>query len=481
MPRKELGEILREADLVSDAQLAEALTLQRTFGERLASILVRQKILTEKFAVTYLGRQLGVPPVDLSKTEIDLSVLEVLPLEICERHLVFPVRVEGTRLQVAMSDPTDHVLVSEIEFKTGVRLAPMIALESSIKNAIVEARRATKAGNRRLLSHVQRTKDSEKGGSAGSTAGSAATTGGASGTAAPAPPPAPLTQMEERERAIFETLAGAPINITTTPVPAPPVPRVPAVEEMQTILAVDDDEAILRLMQELLQSRRYRVLTAKAGREALARVREAMPDLVVLDGMLPEVHGFEICRQLKTSERFRHIPVLMVSAVHVGWRFAADVKEKYGADDYLEKPFQPSEFLRRVETLLNRAPAVAPDSEAAARQHLKEGVIALKQDRLDDAIAAFSRGLAIDQFNDMLHYYLAMTYEKKDMVFHAIDHYEKAIQITPDFYDAITSLANLYQRQEFWRKAVEMWELALAATKDEGVRSRIKDHLLSLL
>ena len=89
--------------------------------------------------------------------------------------------------------------------------------------------------------------------------------------------------------------------------------------------------------------------------------------------------------------------------------------------------------------------------------------------------------LAIDQFNDMLHYYLAMTYEKRDMVFHAIDHYEKAIQMNSDFYDAITALANLYQKQEFWRKAVEMWELALAATKDEAVRARIKDHLLSLL
>ena len=108
-------------------------------------------------------------------------------------------------------------------------------------------------------------------------------------------------------------------------------------------------------------------------------------------------------------------------------------------------------------------------------------MIALKQDRLDDAIAAFQRGLAIDQFNDLLHYYLAMTYEKKDMVFHAIDHYEKAIQINPEFYDAITALANLYQKQEFWRKAVEMWELALSATKDEAVRARIKDHLLSLL
>jgi tetratricopeptide (TPR) repeat protein len=194
------------------------------------------------------------------------------------------------------------------------------------------------------------------------------------------------------------------------------------------------------------------------------------------------VHGFEICRQLKSSERFRHIPVIMVSAVHTGWRFAADVKEKYGADDYIEKPFEAADLLRRVEVLLNRTPfGLAPDSEAAARQHLKEGVVALKQERLDDAIAAFGRGLAIDQFNDMLHYYSAMTYEKKDMVFHAIDHYEKAIQINQDFYDAITALANLYQKQAFWRKAVEMWELALAATKDEAVRARIKDHLLSLL
>jgi DNA-binding response OmpR family regulator len=287
-----------------------------------------------------------------------------------------------------------------------------------------------------------------------------------------------VVPLEERERAIFETLAGAPL-VTQSPAPAPP--RVPAVEEVQTILAVDDDENVLRLMETILQTRRYRVLTARAGREALAKVREAVPDLVILDGMLPEVHGFEICRQLKTSERFRHIPVIMVSAVHTGWRFAADVKEKYGADDYIEKPFEPQDLLRRVEVLMNRAPAAPPDSEAAARQHLKEGVIALKQDKLDAAVAAFTRGLGIDQFNDMLHYYLAMTYEKKDMVFHAIDHYEKAIQINPEFYDAITSLANLYQRQEFWRKAVEMWELALSATKDESVRARIKDHLISLL
>jgi DNA-binding response OmpR family regulator len=476
VPRRELGEILLEADLINPAQLAEALNLQRTFGERLASVLVRQHILTEKFAVTYLGRQLGVPGVDLSKTEVDLGLLEVLPLELCDRHLVFPVKVEGTRLQLAMSDPMDHSLVSEIEFKTGVRLAPMIALEASIKNAILEARRGLKAGQRKITPNIQRQRE-----------GPATPTRVDKAEASPptAAPPIPVLPLEERERAVFETLAGGHLfgSPGATPVVRVPEERVPAVEEVQTVLVVDDDENILRLMEQILQARKYRVVTARAGREALAKVRDQMPDLVVLDGMLPEIHGFEICRQLKTSERFRHIPVILVSAVHTGWRFAADVKEKYGADDYLEKPFETVDLLRRVEALLNRAPpsGLSPASEAAARQHLKDGVIALKQEKYDDAVACFTRGLAIDQFNDLLHYYLAMTYEKKDMVFHAIDHYEKAIQMNSEFYDAITSLANLYQKQEFWRKAVEMWELALLATKDDAVRARIKDHLLSLL
>ena len=463
MARKGLGEILREADLISEAQLAEALSLQKAYGERLASILVRQQILTEKFAVTYLGRQLGVPGVDLSQQEIDLALLSRVTLDLCEKNLVFPVKVRGTRLQLAMSDPLNGDVVAEIEFKTGVRLAPLIALDASIKNAIGEARHAIQEGRRKLTPNMQR-----------------AVGGPPPGTDAPASAAAPARALnEQQEKAIIESLPGGGRHP-----PAPPALAFhpPSVEEIQTILVVDDDESVLRMVTMVLQTRRYRVLTARTGREALGRVKEAMPDIVILDGMLPEVHGFEICHQIKTSERFRHIPVIMMSAVHTGWRFAADVKERYGADDYIEKPFDPAELLRRVETLLDRAPAgVTPAAEVAARKQLKDGVIALKQGLPEEAIAAFQRGLAIDGLNDLLHYYLAMTYEKKDMAFHAIDHYERAIQINPEFYDAITALARLYEKQEFWRKAVEMWELALAATKDEEVRANLKTHLLSLL
>ncbi|HVD76511.1 MAG TPA: hypothetical protein VNH43_02830, partial [Vicinamibacteria bacterium] len=209
MPRKELGEILREADLITPAQLTEALSLQRTYGERLASVLVRQHILTEKFAVTYLGRQLGVPPVDLSKTEIELTLLDMVPLELCERHLVFPVRFEGTRLQLAMADPLDRTVISEIEFKTGVRLAPLIALESAVKNAVLEARRAVRSGQRQINPNVQKPREEPP----------------APAPAAEEMKPVPVVPLEEKERAVFETLAG-------TPLPQVPVPyaavRVPA-------------------------------------------------------------------------------------------------------------------------------------------------------------------------------------------------------------------------------------------------------------
>jgi DNA-binding response OmpR family regulator len=475
--RRELGEILREADLVTADQLQEALRLQRTYKERLASVLVRQRVLTEKFAVTYLGRQIGVPAVDLSKVDIDLALLELVPLDLCLRHVVLPIKIEGSRVQLAMADPTDQKIVAEIEFKTGARLTPTVALESSLKYALGEVLKASKEGLRRIAVNVPL--------EPGPPSSEAAVPAAAS---LPAPPKAPPAPAPDEVKPIpvtrvtgppaFESLAGGAL-----PGKAPVTPKspLPDLEEMSTVLVIDDSEITLKLVESVLAKRRYHVVTAKDGREGLTKMKERMPDLVICDGMLPGVHGFEICRQIKTSQRFRHLPVMLLSAVHTGWRFAEDVKQKYGADDYMTKPFESADLVRRVEALLNRPSPVPPESEAAVRQHLKEGIGHLKHNRYDEAISAFEGGLAVDQFNDMLHYYLAMTFEKTDRIFDACDHYEKAVQVNPQFFDAITSLANLYQRQEFWRKAREMWELALGATKDEGVRGRIKEHIVSLL
>ncbi len=463
--KKELGEILLAADLISETQLSEALAAQQKFGERLASILVRKRILTEKFAVTYLGRQLGVPAVDLSKVEVNLSLLDLIPLEMCERRLIFPVRVDGAHLQLAMSDPTDHVLISQIEAETGVRLTPTIALEASIKGAIGEARRALRRGPRTpeaAPSPLAAQAEVEADG------GKAPDAMGVS--------PVPTVGDPASGVAVVESLGGAELKTIGVARKAETAPEDPLV------LLVEPDEVQLTQTVTRLQECRLRVITARTGREALAAVRDSLPDLVLMEGHLSDVHGFEVCRQLKSSERFKSIPVVLTSVIQTGWRFAADLRDKFRADDFVEKPFDFADLVRRIELLVDR-PVDPVDAEKAkgVRKHLKDGVIAVKQGKLDEARSALETGLALDPFNDLIHYYLAMAFAQKDEVMSAIDHYEKAIRINPDFYDAIVALANLYQRQEFRRKAIEMWELALSATKDETVRGRIKEHIIELL
>jgi CheY-like chemotaxis protein len=473
--RRGLGEILREADLITEQQLEEALELQKVHGERLASVLVRQRVLTEKFAVTYLGRKIGVPAVDLSKADLNLALFELIPLDVCQRFMVVPIRLEGQRLHLAMSDPLDQKLVAQIEFIASRKITPMVALESSLKQTLLEARRTIKSSGR----------GAAPGGPIGAevvipTARPVAATVSAPPAAEPAPArpasPIPVARVAEPST-VVESLAGAVLPIKPPP---PEVLRRP-VELGETILLVDDSEVALKMIEAALAKKGYRVITARGGREGLLRMRETLPDLVILDGMLPDVHGFEVCREIKKDKRLHEVPVLILSAIHTGWRFAEDVKQKYGADDYLTKPFEASELLRRIESLLKKPRLLPPEANAAAHQHLKDGVAFVKQEQYDEAIAAYQKGLGVDPWSDLLHYYLAMALEKKGRTFEAIHHYEKAIQVNPRFFDAITALANLYQAQEFWRKAREMWELALDATNDPAVRTRIKEHILSLL
>src|SRR5205823_10175517 len=118
------------------------------------------------------------------------------------------------------------------------------------------------------------------------------------------------------------------------------------------ILVVDDDQDILRLLDKTLRAAGHKVELARDGREAEAKLKTHRYDLVLLDAMLPHVHGFEICARLKASARTRRLPVILLSAVYRGWRYANDARDAFGADDFLEKPFHLPELLRRVQVRL---------------------------------------------------------------------------------------------------------------------------------
>ena len=118
----------------------------------------------------------------------------------------------------------------------------------------------------------------------------------------------------------------------------------------QTILAVDDDEGLLRLVQLQLEPFGYKVVTAESGEEALEFFQKMTPELVILDVGLPKLDGLSVCRRIRS---LGEVPVLMLSA------FSQDndriVGLEVGADDYLGKPYNPRELLARVRALLRRS------------------------------------------------------------------------------------------------------------------------------
>ncbi len=120
----------------------------------------------------------------------------------------------------------------------------------------------------------------------------------------------------------------------------------------QRILVVDDEPEAVELVEFNLKQAGYAVTTAMDGAEALKKARAQTPDLIVLDVMLPEMDGFEICKSLRLDAATAKVPIIMLTAK------AAEIDRvlglELGADDYLTKPFSPRELMLRVKKILAR-------------------------------------------------------------------------------------------------------------------------------
>lgn len=122
--------------MVTQYQLQSALAQQRSWGGRLGSNLVRLGYLKEADLASFLGRQLKVPFVDLASHQPSPHVLKVIPLPLAEKYMIFPIELREKRLVLAMTDPSDFAVLEEVQFVTGYRVDPLVALESSIRAAI---------------------------------------------------------------------------------------------------------------------------------------------------------------------------------------------------------------------------------------------------------------------------------------------------------------------------------------------------------
>jgi DNA-binding response OmpR family regulator len=116
---------------------------------------------------------------------------------------------------------------------------------------------------------------------------------------------------------------------------------------------VEDESDLAKLLQWTLESRGYQTVLAGDGRAALFQSHRLKPDLLILDLMLPELHGFDVCRALKASELTKRIPIIALTALT-----STEDKVKglaLGLDDYITKPFEMRELIARVEVGLRRS------------------------------------------------------------------------------------------------------------------------------
>jgi len=133
---------------------------------------------------------------------------------------------------------------------------------------------------------------------------------------------------------------------------------------MERVLIVDDDPDILRLVSYNIGQAGFDVMTASTGRKALDIVRKQPPDLIILDVMLPDVDGMEVCRTLRQQYPGRRIPIIMLTAR--GEEIDRVVGFELGADDYVAKPFSPRELVLRVKSILRRSGGEQPGVLRAA-------------------------------------------------------------------------------------------------------------------
>lgn len=141
----------------------------------------------------------------------------------------------------------------------------------------------------------------------------------------------------------------------------------------EKILIVDDDIDSLKLIGLMLQRHGYEVIAANAGNQALSKALQEHPDLIILDIMMPDMDGYEVCRRLRANAETRPIPIIMFTAKTLVDDKVAGFEA--GADDYLTKPTHPAELASRVKAILARS---ASQRQKEVRKGLTIGVLGVK-------------------------------------------------------------------------------------------------------
>ena len=491
---QQLSLILYERGVLDDAGLEQALATLEMNEARFLGQLLANYGCDEGDLVAALAQRSGLPGVDLSRSALSLLPLDLVPRAVAETDLILPLSTEGGRLHLAVLSPGDaERSTDEVRFITGMEVSTYVAIAGALEHAIAAGYDARERRETTLRGAALEAQQPPPGQwkltvyLPGETPAEPAirARSGEIFSAAPAPADAaPATRKPDARRAPAPAgeLAEAELAFEVGP------EEDDGSEVLETVrvgpkqvLVVDDEPDILRLLERSLAASGYTVRTAADGRKAEEALAASVPDLVLLDAMLPMVNGFEICSRIKGNPRLSGVPVIMMSAVYRGWRFAQDARDAYGADDYIEKPFHLADLLQRIEDRLAEGTRKQPPHKARAEALLKRGLDLWEAKKPKEARVELEKAVREDPFSPRAQFALGRTLAEAGDAFRAITAYERAIELRPNLFPALRNLAALYLTKGFRRKAAETHERALQHAPDPATRERIRAQLLRLL
>jgi CheY-like chemotaxis protein len=474
---------------------AAARALAAAHDGDIASAALRLGLATEGELVRALADLRGCPGVDFSRTVVPTANLDVVAPVFCRQRRVLPLSVGKSELVLAMADPDDHALADEIRFVTGRKVLRYVAVPAAVERTLDGVVRERKRGAAvwrgaqapalpdPAASWVGVVHGSAKKSESGSIELPEITStmelvGVTEVAETPFSAPTPARRSRRPE------LEPQPVSFAQLPEEedAGKTVRLEGLGKGYLVLVADAVPETRDEAAAAVRKQGATVLQAANGRAALDLIREARPELVILDAMLPMMPGFEVCRAVKGDPLLRPTRVVLTSAIHRG-TVAADAKIAFGADAFLEKPYRPDELSRTLKLLL-LGPAGDPAeqaSRAVAATAWREGAKLLQADRLEEATRLLREASAKDDLSAEAHYYLGHALARQGLLFEAAAAFSRATELRPDVAEAHEVLAMTYEQLGFQQSAREAWARAVETCKDEKRKRGMQERLMRLL
>ena len=489
------GFLVQQGILTRDA-VARALAAARD-GD-VASAALRLGLADEGALVRGLASAHECPGVDLSRSVVPCANLDAVAADFCLERRLLPVTVGRSEIALAMANPEDVAVADEVRFVAGRKVLRYAAVGLAVERALAglararEQRAAVWRGpaapvlpdpasgwaalvkpDERVLPSVELPEADEKMELLGTAEAMTPF------EAAPTPAAPPARGPGEGWRPQPRPAAGAPRLEPAEP----PTVRLDGSAAGKVALVADDDPEVLKLVSALLGKLGCVVLQAANGRQALETVREARPDLVLLDAMMPGMHGFEVCRAIKKDPALRQVPVILCSAIYRG-SAGEDAQIAFGADAFVEKPFRLEELSRVVKVALLGAAAEGPEERAAreeAERAWRAAAQALAAGKAAEALELARWSCTRDPRSAEGHYYLGHALSRLGHLLEAVAAYDRSAELRPDVDAAHQCLAQTYEKLGFQKSARESWSRAIEACRDPERKKAMQARLVSLL